>query len=283
MTADELFREGRLDDAVAAQLAKVKAAPADDGARTFLFELSAFAGDLDRAGRQLDTLQALRSDLELAIRSYRDCLAAERERRACFTNGVAPALRDADREELRPRLDALAALCGDDPSPAAELLVPPPPRPALLTLTARGGDRPAAGEPVEVADFRDADDLLAPVLEFFEGPHYRWVPLSTLARVVFEPVTSPRSVLFRGVTLEFADGTERRGFLPGLYPNSHEAEDDAVRLGRTTEWVGFPPADDGTPGPAFGLGGRLFRCGDDGDADERPSAELAEIAFPGST
>ncbi len=280
MTAAELFREGRLDDAVAAQLAAVKAAPGDDGARTFLFELSVFAGDLDRAGRQLETLRTLRSDLELAIKSYHDCLSAERERRTCFTDGVAPKLRDEHVEELRPRLDALAALCGDDPSPAADLLAAPPPRPATLTPIDAGSDRSADGAPVTVADFRDVDDLLAPILEFFEGPHYRWVPLSSLAKIVFEPATSPRGVLFRGVTLEFANGDERRGFVPGLYPNSHEAEEDAVRLGRTTEWVGFPPAADGTPGPAFGLGGRLFKVTADAGEVERPLAELAEIAFP---
>ena len=87
-------------------------------------------------------------------------------------------------------------------------------------------------------------------------------------------------MLFRGAVLEFADGTERRGFVPGLYPNSHESDDDAVRLGRATEFVGFPP-DPGTgePGPAFGLGGRLMRCGGP-DGGEIPLAEFSAVSFP---
>lgn len=285
-SAEGHFRAGRLDDALAAQTDAVKKAPADVAARLFLFELYCFAGDLERAGRSLNTLETLKSDLALACAAYRGCLAAEAERRACFTAGTAPKIDDAHRPALRNRLDALAALCGDDPAAAVPLLAPPPPRPATLHASADGdaGDRDGGATLAESAeDLRDADDLLAPVLEFYEGPHYRWAPWSALAKVEFKPVDKPRAVLFRGATLRFADGTDRYGFVPGLYPNSHEADDDDVRLGRTTSFVGFPPdPETGDLGPAFGVGGRLLRVAPagGGDPEERPLAGIAELVFP---
>ena len=282
-SAEDLFRAGRLGDAVAAATDAVKKAPADVGLRLFLFELHAFAGDLERAGRTLNTLESLKSDLALACAAYRGCLAAEAERRACWTAGTAPKLDDAHRPALQNRLDALAALCGDDPADAVPLLSPPPPRPATLHAHAEPtGDRPGGELAESVDDLRDADDLLAPVLEFYEGPHYRWVPWAALSKVELKPVDRPRAVLFRGATLTFADGTDRYGFVPGLYPNSHEADDDALRLGRTTSFVGFPPDPaTGADGPAFGVGGRLLRVTPAGgaDAEERPLAGVSALAL----
>ena len=51
MTASDLFKAGRLREAIDAQLAKVKGQPTDQAARFFLFELFLFSGDLDRARR----------------------------------------------------------------------------------------------------------------------------------------------------------------------------------------------------------------------------------------
>ena len=54
MTAYELYREGRLDDAIAAALQKVKAAPTDIDARLLLCDLLCFDTQLERADRQLE-------------------------------------------------------------------------------------------------------------------------------------------------------------------------------------------------------------------------------------
>ena len=51
MNANELFQAGKLQEAIDTQIAQVKANPADQGKRLFLFELLAFAGELDRARR----------------------------------------------------------------------------------------------------------------------------------------------------------------------------------------------------------------------------------------
>jgi type VI secretion system protein ImpE len=47
--ANDLFREGRLEAAIAQQTEEVKNKPADVTARIFLFELLCFAGNYERA------------------------------------------------------------------------------------------------------------------------------------------------------------------------------------------------------------------------------------------
>ena len=56
MNAEDLFKAGKLMEAVESQLAVVKKNPTDTKARFFLAELSAFQGDWDRADRQLDAV-----------------------------------------------------------------------------------------------------------------------------------------------------------------------------------------------------------------------------------
>ena len=55
-TARELYAAGRLDSAIETLGAELRNAPADATRRTFLFELLSFAGQYDRAEKQLDVL-----------------------------------------------------------------------------------------------------------------------------------------------------------------------------------------------------------------------------------
>ena len=77
MDATQLFKAGKLTEAVDAQLAVVKARPIDQGARLFLFELVAFSGDLDRAQRQIDALQPEEPEIVMAVSDYRKVVDAE--------------------------------------------------------------------------------------------------------------------------------------------------------------------------------------------------------------
>src|SRR5689334_9834599 len=56
MNAQEHYRAGHLQEALAAATADVKSHPADTTRRGFLCELLCFAGDWERADRQLDAL-----------------------------------------------------------------------------------------------------------------------------------------------------------------------------------------------------------------------------------
>ena len=90
MTASDLFKQGRLKEATDAQLQEVKTQPADQGRRLFLFELAAFAGDLDRARRQIDAVSYDQPELQAAVGNYRQLLEGEQKRRRLLSESLAP-------------------------------------------------------------------------------------------------------------------------------------------------------------------------------------------------
>src|SRR5271156_5321832 len=119
MTATELFKAGKLAAAIDAQIQEVKAHPADHGKRLFLFELSVFAGDLDRARRQVDALKYDQVELEAAVRTYRGLLDAEGSRRKFFADGVEPKFLAPVPEHVTGRLQAVQELRNKRPADAA--------------------------------------------------------------------------------------------------------------------------------------------------------------------
>ena len=262
MTASELFREGRLDEAIAAQVAAVKAAPADLGRRTFLFELYAFAGDLERAERQLGVIEGQSSEHGFAVTAYKQCLEAEAASRRAFTGEGGPQYLAEPPAHVRRHADALRLLGADRVDEAR------------TELAAAAAERPAVSGTADgsaFADFRDADDLLAPVLEFYDGPVYRWVPIESVVSLTLTPPKKPRDLLWNVAELSLTDGTTRSGVMPVLYAGSHEADEATVRLGRQTDWLGYEG------GPVLGRGMRTFLV----DGQERGMLETLTVTFGG--
>jgi hypothetical protein len=89
-SAGELFKQGRPKEAIDAQLQEVKAQPGNHGKRLFLFELASFAGDPERARRQIEAVQYPEPELQMAVQGYRKLLDAEDRRRRLFRDGLAP-------------------------------------------------------------------------------------------------------------------------------------------------------------------------------------------------
>jgi type VI secretion system protein ImpE len=121
-----LYREGRLNEAIAAAGAKLRDNPSDSRLRTFLFELLCFAGQFDRAEKHLALLGDGDQQRELGALLYRGAIAAELTRIEMFSGGAFPAtevqaevagtlngtpfstIEDAD-PRIGPRLEVFAA------------------------------------------------------------------------------------------------------------------------------------------------------------------------------
>jgi type VI secretion system protein ImpE len=93
MTPLALYREGKLREAVTALGDELRSNPLDVKRRTFLFELLLFAGEFDRAEKQLDILAGSNPAAAVGILLYRSALHAERTRRAMFINHETPAAK----------------------------------------------------------------------------------------------------------------------------------------------------------------------------------------------
>lgn len=84
MNAQQLYQAGRLDEAVQALGSTLRSNPGDVRARTFLFELLCFAGQYDRAAKQLDIIADASKEANLGALLYRSALHAERTRQQMF-------------------------------------------------------------------------------------------------------------------------------------------------------------------------------------------------------
>jgi type VI secretion system protein ImpE len=247
MNAGELFKAGQLPEAVDAQLKEVKAKPADHGQRLFLFELLAFAGDLDRAQRQIETINYNDMELDAAVLAYRRLLDSERARRRLFSESLVPRFFGDQPEHVKLRLEAVNRLRENRPAEAAELLT----KAAALMPELKGE---LNGKPF--SSLRDCDDLFSGVLEVMAQGGYYWVPLEQIDAMSISAPKTPRDLLWLPARLEM---TESAGniHLPVLYSGSHEHADNQVKLGRMTDWK----SPEG--GPTLGIGAKTFLADED--------------------
>ena len=197
MNPQELFRAGRLEEAVEALSAEVRNDPTDARRRTFLFELLCFAGQFDRAEKQLDVLAQRGHDAAMGTLLYRSALHAERVRQEMFTGGGYPA--------------------------------GPPPRPVLGTLNGTSFHSlsdadPRIGARLEI--FAAGQYTWIPLEQIAS---VRMRPPQRLRDLLWAPAVVRTAQDFRGIELGEV-------LVPALAPLSWRQRDDAVRLGRVTGW-----------------------------------------------
>ena len=244
MNASELFEACRLREAIDAQIQKVRGNPSDQGARMFLYELFLFAGDLDRARKQIDVLNYDDPKQIAAIERYRHVLDAEQMRRRVLAGQEEPkVLKDAP-PHLLLRLEALKHYAANETAKGDE---------ALAHANADTPDVKLKLNDQDVEGLRDGDELFGTVLEVFgTGGVYCWVPLEQIESIVMEAPRSPRDALLAPATLSLRDGPSGDILLPAVYPGSWSLTDDTLRLGRAADW-----SVDETR-PVRGVGGRVF-------------------------
>jgi type VI secretion system protein ImpE len=258
MNATELFKAGKLQEALAAQTQEVKAHPGDQTKRLFLFELLAFAGDLDRARRQIDSLVYDDPELTNAAVAYRKQIDSEQARRGLFKDGTPPQFLADPPAHLELRVRAAQRLREGKPAEAAELLTQAQAQTPEVAGVLNG--KPFDG-------LRDCDDLLSGVLEVMAQGKYYWIAIEQIATLACKAPEAPRDLLWLPGHLSVKDGPEGDVFLPTLYPGSHEHADEEIKLGRKTDWRHAEGA------PVLGVGQKLFLRGD----DDIPLLEVREL------
>ncbi len=201
MTAAELFRAGKLGEAIEAVGAELRRKPADTKLRTFLFELLCFAGEYDRAQTHLQVLAGTSADAAAGALLYHAALHAERRRQEMFEKGEYPG----------------AAETGGAPLPVSGAL---------------------NGQSFE--SLADADPRVGARLEVFAAGNFLWIPLQQISLLEIERPRRLRDLLWTPARLRAGPGFREFDFgevlTPALAPLSWKHPDDNVRLGRATVW-----------------------------------------------
>jgi len=201
MNSKELYQAGRLNDAIKALSAELRDNPTDIRRRTFLFELLCFAGEYERADKQLEVLAEAGPESEMGVLLYRSALFAERQRQDLFERGEFPSGSEADQDQ-----------------------------------PGRGGT--ANGKAFSF--FADADPRTGTMLELFAAGNYLLLPIEHVASIEIPQPKKLRDLIWTPAAVRTTPafkGTELgEVLLPVLAPFSWRHPDEAVRLGRMTVW-----------------------------------------------
>lgn len=201
MTAQELFKAGKLSEAISALNAHLRDNPGDLQNRTFLFELLCFSGDLQRAEKQLNILeQEGKQDSFLGTMYYKAALNAERTRQEMFEKKTYPKI----------------VLNGATQHVAGKL------------------------NGKEFRTLSDADPRLGDKLELFAAADYIWISIRDISILRMEAPRRLRDLLWAPAKLVTGATFSSRDLgeivVPVISPKSWEHPDDEVKLGRVTEW-----------------------------------------------
>ncbi len=259
MDAKELYRAGKLAEAIAAMNEEVRSRPTDTDRRGFLAELHCLAGNFEKADAQLDVLTQGDSQGAAGIALVRQLVRAEQARRQLYTEGRVPEFIGLPTESMSIRLRALTEIRAGHAAAAMELLESA----EALRVPLRGT---CDGAPFD--EVRDLDDLTADVFEVLTttGKSY-WIPFERVTTIEFRVPTRPRDLLWRRAAMSVKDGPDGEVFLPAIYADPEGTAGAAEKLGRSTDWRG------GDGAPMRGIGQRTFVVGE----EPRPILEIKDL------
>jgi type VI secretion system protein ImpE len=252
--------EGDLAGAIAATIETVKKNPTDVSARIFLFELSAFSGDWDRAEKQLDAIGHQNANSAIGSVIYRQNFQTERDRINVFEHSSQPGTITNMPDHVGDLVQAVDLVWRNEMVEARTL------------LDKVEEERPAFAVEVDgerFEDFRDYNDLTMCVFEVFLKGNYVWLPFEEVVSIEFLERKSLRDIYWPQAQVELANGSVGEMFFPALYVNSWKSSDDQVRLGRAVDWRDL--GDD----VYVGEGARLFWM----DGQQRPMLDIKKISF----
>ncbi len=269
--AEQALREGRLEAALKSLQDGVRAQAADPKLRIFLFQLLCVLGQWPRAQNQLQVCGELDAGTLPMVNTYREALQCELLRESVFAGKTTPIVFGRPQPWVALLIEALQADARGDAAAAARLrndaFDAAPATPGTLHSQVSGnptggdGDAVANATPTSSATpqafdwIADADSRLGPVLEAVINGRYAWVPFSALTRIVIEPPTDLRDLVWSAAELEFVNGGSSVALIPTRYPATAAQADGALRLARRTDWHALAEP----PEPHYrGLGQRVL-------------------------
>lgn len=195
--AKQLFKAGKVREAVQELTSCVRERPTDVASRTFLFELLCFSGEYERAEKQLSVLARGGKDAEMGAIVYYAALHAEKTRHELFAKEDFPAKDSAKSPSGTLNGKPFESLRDADPDIGARLEV-----------------------------FAAGAYLWIP-FEHIESVEI--APPSRLRDTLWTPALVRTGPSFKGTDLGEV-------LIPAIYPFSWKDADEAVWLGRVTGW-----------------------------------------------
>ncbi|MCD6303871.1 MAG: tetratricopeptide repeat protein [Planctomycetes bacterium] len=258
--AEELLREGRLEEALANLQEAVRNDPAKAELRVFLFQLLAVLGRWDRALTQLNVAAEMDGEKLLLAEICRPALACEALREEVFAGKRSPLVFGEPDEWVGWLIEANRLLADGQDAAAGELRDR-----AFEAAPAIAGT--IDGKPFEW--LADADTRLGPIIEAMIDGKYFWIPMTRIKAIRVEEPKALRNVVWAEAQFTWTNGGQAPGLIPARYPGTQQCDDGPLRLGRRTEWSERPG------GHWLGLGQRMLTT----DESEYPLLGIRNIVL----
>lgn len=259
--ANELYEAGELSRAIEEGLKEVKAKPLDVTSRYRLVLLLCYNGELERADRQLTILSTQNPDAAIGTALLRQLIRAELARDEFHRQGRVPEFMGEPNELMKMHLKASICFREGTLSEAADLLEEAEKHRTEISGNCDGQD---------FEDLRDLDDLFAPILEALTSTgKYFWIPMSEITSLEFQTPESLADLIWRPMRLTVQNEPPGAVYLPTLYVGSSQDDDESIKLGRATKWLGLEKP------PVRGLGLRMFLIGD----EAKSILDISEVNF----
>lgn len=227
MLAQQLVREGKLGEALAALQEAVRKDASDVKLRIFLFQLLAVMGQWSRALTQLNVAGELDAATLPMVQTYRAAIQCEALRVDIFAGKRAPLIFGEPQPWLAQLIDALQY----DSTDRARALAAR----EQAFEAAPGSSGSIDGVPF--AWLADADERLGPVCEAIVNGRYFWIPLCRIARIECEEPVDLRDTVWTGASFTWTNGASTVGLIPTRYSGTAGGIDDSLLLARRTEWI----------------------------------------------
>jgi type VI secretion system protein ImpE len=226
--ARELIKDGNLSEARSQLIQDVKNAPGDLASRVLLLQVLFYCGEWNKAENHLATIGSLDIQSEIGVQVYKNLVHAEKVR-----SEVAALKR---RPEFLPETptyaehfflgrELLYAGKNEEASKVFQQVGP-----FLPPLSGRVNDEKFSG-------IKNTDDFLGPFLEAMVHERYLWIPFEAIRELVITPPKTLLDLLWKSAQITCWDGLSLNCYLPVLYPQTFQQEDDRLKLGRMTDWL----------------------------------------------
>lgn len=234
----ELYIAGDLNSALDHAKAFVRDNPEDPNGRGLLMQFYLFAGEQEKALKQLAIIeQQNKDDLPsyLTLKVITEMLKADMQRQAFFANPTeVPAIYEEDKACLQPGFELLKGYKQQKLLPELrEKYLGSRPQPLFMCNT---GSQEITGELVE------PDDLTAFACEVFMAKQgYGWLPWDKIESIEFYPYEKPIDLVYRKATVHRINETNKSAdplhvYVPAIYAGT-PAHNTQASLARSTDWV----------------------------------------------
>ena len=247
MDAKDLIKAGKLSAARSQLVEEVKSSPANLNSRTLLFQVQAYAGEWDKARRQLEVITTQDVNRETGVQVYLNLIQAETERMEVFRHKRNPSFLPETPAYFEQYHFAWQQLMNREFEAAETIFSEIDARCSKISGTLNGK---------EFIGFSETDKRLTCFLEAFVHERYVWLPFEALRELSLPEPQTLLDLLWAPAKVTTREGLTLNCFLPVLYPESFRHEDDRLKLGRMTDWTDL--------GPGFhqGVGQHVYQVGD---------------------